>query len=373
MERIERTKLASIAARGAAAFAFCLPLAANAQTPAEKLIAEGHWKRARAIVETRLHEAPNDPLANYLLSQIRNAFGDHSTPLALAEKAEAADPHTAKYHRQHAEVLGVMAQHANVLQQLILARRFHKEINTAIQLDARDTQALGDLLEFYLLAPEIAGGDPEKAEETAKRIGQIDPAEGYLAEARIAEFQKKPAAIEAALKQAAAVQPPSYRARIALARFYLEPAHLSLEKAESPAKEALALDSTRIDAYNLLAEIYANRSDWNALDALLAQSTKEVPDDATPYFRAAERLLGAQREAARAERYLRTYLGQEPEGNEPRLSEAHWRLGHALELQGRNPAAITEWQEAVKLDPQSPAERDLKRVKNSATIPAAKF
>jgi hypothetical protein len=73
----------------------CLFCAASAcfaqQSAAEKLIEAGHWKRARAIVEPRIHEAPDDPLANFLLSQIRNAFGDRTTPLPLAEKAVALD------------------------------------------------------------------------------------------------------------------------------------------------------------------------------------------------------------------------------------------------------------------------------------------
>jgi hypothetical protein len=58
-----------------------------AQSPAEDLIEAGHWKRARALVEARMREAPEDPLAIYLMSQIRFAFGDANTPLKLAEKA----------------------------------------------------------------------------------------------------------------------------------------------------------------------------------------------------------------------------------------------------------------------------------------------
>src|ERR1019366_2250782 len=82
------------------------------QSPAERLIEAGHWKQARSIVETHLREAPGDALSNFLLSQIRGAFGDRSTPLALAGKAVALDGRTAKYHRQVAELLGVAAQHA---------------------------------------------------------------------------------------------------------------------------------------------------------------------------------------------------------------------------------------------------------------------
>jgi tetratricopeptide (TPR) repeat protein len=348
------------------ALAVWLPLGALAQpTRAEKLIVAGHWKQARALVEMRIREAPNDPLANYLLSQIRNAFGDHTTPQALAEKAVDLDGNTGKYHRQYAEVLGVMAQHANMLQQLFLARRFRKEIDAAIMLDPRDIQALRDLIEFYLLAPSVAGGDQRKAGEIADRIAQIDAAEGFLAKARIARFHKQPAATEAALRQSAAAQPASYRAPITLAQFFLSPEHLNLAVAETAAKQARLLDAGRVDAYTVLAEVYADRQDWTALDGILEQAEKEVPDDLAPQYRTAERLLEMHHDPGRAEGYLRSYLGQEVEGNEPRPAEAHWKLGQALHLQGRDSAAIQEWREALRLDPESPASHDLKSLRSS--------
>src|SRR5262245_9779050 len=152
------------------------------QTPAEKLIEAGHWKQARALVEARMRAVPEDALAHFLLSQIRNAFGDRSTPLPLAEKAVALDGRTAKYHRQLAEVIGVTEQHSNAVQQFLLARRFRKEIEIALALDPRDVQALRDLVEFYLLAPGIAGGDRKKAAATAERMSSIHAAEGLLAQ-----------------------------------------------------------------------------------------------------------------------------------------------------------------------------------------------
>jgi len=148
------------------------------QSPAERLIEAGHWKRARTIVEARLREAPADALSNFLLSQIRGAFGDRSTPLALAEKAVALDGRTAKYHRQLAEVLGVTAQHAGAFQQLLLAHRFRREIDAqqtlggpvvrnqpsasearwklgmALQAQGRDAEALAEFRESVRLDPE---------------------------------------------------------------------------------------------------------------------------------------------------------------------------------------------------------------------------
>jgi tetratricopeptide (TPR) repeat protein len=275
---------------------------------AETLIEAGHWKRARALVEQRLHDAPDDPNATFLWSQIRNAFGDRSSPLPLAEKAVRLAPGVARYHRQLAEVLGVTAQHANVFQQALLARRFRKEIDTALQLDARDVQALRDLLEFYLLAPGIIGGDAAKAETVARRVAEIDACEGLLASARIAEYRKDPPEQLRLLRRAAEMRPASYKALMAAA-------HRDEASAEALARAAIAIDSGRAEAYCVLARILAHRADWNALDALLAAAAEAVPDDAAPYYRAAATIAADGRDPVRAERYLHVYRSQEPEGN----------------------------------------------------------
>jgi hypothetical protein len=189
-----------------------------------------------------------------------------------------------------AEVVGVTAQNAGAIHQLFLARRFRKEIDLAISLDPRDVQAQRDLLEFYLLAPGIAGGDQRQAAATAQKIAEVDAAEGFLARARIAEVRKDVKEREAMMRKAVDAQPPSYRARILPAQFYV--AHANKTAAQEHAQAALKLDAGRVDAYAILAAIEAGRGDWTALEATLAA-------------------------AARAERYVQVYLAQEPEGNEP--------------------------------------------------------
>jgi tetratricopeptide (TPR) repeat protein len=340
-------------------------LACAQESAPEKLIEAGHWKRARAIVEARIREAPNDPLANFLLSQVRNAFGDRESPLPLAEKAVTLDGLRAKYHRQVAEVTGVMAQHSGMVQQLLLARRFRKEIDLALALDPHDVQALRDLMEYYLLAPGIAGGDQHKAGAVAERIAAADPAEGLLARARLAAFHKQAGENEALLRRAADAQPPRYRARMAAAQFFVSREPADLKSAEQYAGEALQLDRTRVDAYAILAVVHASRSEWNQLEAILAESAKEVPDDPVPLYRAAEKLLALGQDLPRAERYLRTYLAQPAEGNEPTAAEARWKLGLVLQKEGRTSEAAEQWTESVRLDPESPAAAELKRAHNS--------
>jgi hypothetical protein len=298
-------------------------------TQAETLIAEGHWKQARDIVEPWHRAKPNDALANFLLSQTRAAFGDRKSPLSFAENAVRLDGNTAKFHRQLAEVAGVTAQYSGLLQQLLLAHRFKKEIEIALLLDPKDLQALRDLMEFYLLAPGVAGGDKSKARAPAERIAQLDAAEGYLALARLAEFNKETAKEEVLLRQAVAAQPRNYKARIALANYYFAAAHRRLDLAEQQAREAQQIDAGRVEAYNVLAAASAARGNWAVMEAVLASAEKAVPDDLTPYYRAAAAILEAHGDAPRAERLLRRYMVAEPEGNAPTLDDARRELARA--------------------------------------------
>jgi tetratricopeptide (TPR) repeat protein len=296
------------------------------QTDPEKLIEAGHWKKARTIVEAELARNPDDALANFLLSQIRNAFGDYTTPLPLAQKAVALNGRVAKYHRQVAEATGLEAQHANAFRLIILARQFHSEIDRAISLDPRDIQAHRDLLEYYLVAPGIAGGDVQKASAMAKQIGQLDPAEGLLAEARVASYRKRFNEEGELLRQAVALQPSSYLARLALAKFYVAPESSNAAMGVGAAQELLKLDAGRVDAYAILAQVYAEQGDWGALDSMLTEAARQCPDDLAPYYRSAETLRARRREPERVARYLRVYLENEPEGNEPTRADARRKL-----------------------------------------------
>lgn len=308
---------------------------AAAQTEAERLIEAGHWKRARAIVEANAGTKP-DALTEFLLSQIHNAFGDRDSPLPLAEKAVALDGGVAKYHRQVAEATGVMAQHSGIFQQLLLARRFRHEIEIALSLDGHDLQALRDLMEFYLLAPGIAGGDKGKARETAERIMRVDGVQGLLAQARLAEAAGDPSRQQATLRKAVDSAPSHYRARIALAAFLL--AHGSWEGARQEAEAAVRIDDSRVDAHSLLAAALARLGRTADLEGELGEAERLVPDDLSPDFRAAEALAESNRNLDAAQRYLRRYLSCEPEGNAPTLEQARTKLQQIL----AKPRAISE-------------------------------
>jgi tetratricopeptide (TPR) repeat protein len=248
-----------------------------------------------------------------------------------------------------AMIEGEKAQKASVIHQLGLARRFKKEAETTLALDPNHVRALHTMIDFYMQAPGVVGGDKAKAHAIADQLMKIDPAEGYRAQIALARYDKQEDRIEELLRKAVEARPANYDAQIALGEWCA--GQKKFGEAERHAREAVRIRPDRAVPYGLLAVALVHQDKWTDLDAALVQSEK------------ADNCLSRNVELPRAERYFRKYLLQEPEPRQPSLATAHWRLGLVLEQQGKKAEATDELQQAAKLDANSPAKADLKRAK----------
>jgi tetratricopeptide (TPR) repeat protein len=340
-------------------------VAAASEPAAQALIDGGHWKWLRAMAAPRVAANPNDAEAAYLLGYAKAFLGDLDGGLALAEKALALNGQNADYHFLVGRICGQKAENAGIFKGLGLARRFKKEAEIAISLNPNHIEALTDLMEFYFEAPGIAGGDKKKAYALADQIGKINAARGFLAQATLAgkEKEKDPAKFESLFRKAVEADPRYYGAHMALANILATDTCKKYDESEKLAREAIKIDPGRPSAYAMLVTLFVLKDRWQDLDAVLAESEKNLPDNLYPYFQAGRMLLNLGKDLPRAERYFRKYLSQEAEGNYPHHANTHWRLGQVLEKQGRKPEAISEMQTALKLEPEfEPARKDLKRL-----------
>jgi len=350
--------------RGIALLALVLTAAAlaSAATP-DQLVDYGRFKQARAVLEEQLRTHPNDAHIYWLLARVHRAFGDIQGGAALAQKAVQLDPKNADYHLTYAELEGRIAQQSSMMKQLMLVRTIRKELDTAAQLDPKNVDAQWGLLQFYWMAPSIAGGDKSKARALAGEIAKLDQVQGYSAQAQFAADDKNFAQAEQFYRKATEVDPKSYDARMNLAQFYMSPDMKKYDQAEEQFRAALKIDNGKIDPYTGLAIICAQRGQWQKLDDLLTQSEQAIGDNLVPYFQAARVLIEANSDLPRAERYLRKYTSQEPEGNAVSIGIAHWRLGQVLDRLGHRPEAIAEMNRAVQLSPGfDQAKKDLKKM-----------
>jgi tetratricopeptide (TPR) repeat protein len=329
----------------------------------EALIQAGHWKRARAILEPQVKAQPQDPRSSYLLAQVKMSFKDFDGALPLAQRAVDLDGKNSDYHLKLGQVFGEMADRASIFSAGSLAVKFRKEVEIAIELDSKNLDALDSMMQFKYQAPKLMGGDKDEARTLAEKITLLNPCEGYLAHATLAKLQKNPEQVEGYLLKAVEADPKNYDAVTALARFYSYPPHANYDVAMKQAQHALQLDPTQIGAHWILARVFALQERWSDLESALATSEKNVPDDLRPFYEVAQASLEIGKEIPRAERYVKKYLSQEPEGEEPDNAEAHRLLGLLYEKEGRNPEARAEIQTALQLRPNfKAAKEDLKRM-----------
>lgn len=344
--------------------------ASSQQSPADKLIAGGHYNRAKPLVRAALEKHPQDINALVALSTIQWAFGQLDASTSTAEKAVLAGDGSAVAHAQLVNTLGAKLANSKVgsIEKMSLARRFRKEADRTLQLDPNNLYAHEALVRFYWYAPAIAGGGKAKARQLVDRLVQLDATRGYALKAELdateTDKSKSVAAVQSDWKRAMAANPDSYAAHVGLGGCLLTSD--TLRGAEDEAKKALTLDPSRIASYRLLAAVYVTTARWDNLDAELKRARAAVPDDLGAEFVAAqtilERNVGSQ--LTRAEEYLRNYLNQPSEGLEPTMATAHWRLGIVLEKEGRKSAALKELEIAIHLDSSlDGAKRDINRLR----------
>src|SRR5436305_6999070 len=339
----------------------CAAPAFTQSSKLDELLDAGHYKQVRRTLDSSKNQ---DAETLYLLSKIKGAFHEHDEALRLAEAAVKANPNKAAYHLQLADVLSQDIDKVSLFKKMSLGSRIHSEIETAYKLEPKNTDCMWGMMRYYEQAPGIAGGSKEKAHQMAEEIGRINASTGYMAQAELARTEKQTEKLEELYLNAVKADPKNISALVSLAGFYGSDAQKKYDLAERYAKQALDLDPSRTAPYSVSAQIAAVRQSWDKIDVWLSQSEQANHDDLNAFYQAGRTLLQLNQELGRAERYLRKYLTQEPEGLAPTLAAAHWRLALVLEKLGRKPEAVKELEESLRLQPDfENAKKDLKRLK----------
>ena len=134
-------------------------------------------------------DTPPDTIFWLGKSQLKNREWDKA--VEAMEKAVQMEPSNAMYHLWLGRAYGARAENRFVLRAYSDAKRVLKEFQKARELDAGDIGIRFDLLEFYVQANGLVGGDEEKAWAEAEAIAMLDPAIGFTARATIYERKEK--------------------------------------------------------------------------------------------------------------------------------------------------------------------------------------
>jgi tetratricopeptide (TPR) repeat protein len=274
-----------------------------------------------AGAKTALSSEGGGASTSYYLGRIAVIEDRPDDAVALFERAIKADGRNADYHLWLGIALGLQAREAGRFRQAMLASRAKGEFERAVALDSRNVGAREGLVQFYSIAPGIAGGSMRRAREHAMEISRVSPMRGHIANGMIHEREKAFAAAEREYLAASALAPDSAAPTMALGALYQRVEQW--DKAFAAYERALAL------------------SDIGVPEALSAQYQ----------FGRTGAISGLRLEDS--ERSLKRWMERAPAGTSGRrVARTRARLGMVYAHQRRNDLAKAEFEAALQLNPK---------------------
>jgi len=259
----------------------------------------------------------------------RAAFdrGDFDQAIVQFEKAVAAAVDHSDVHYYLGLAYARAGQKAGLFGGMSKIRKAKEEWLRAVELNPDAVDPRLRLIDFYVAAPSIAGGDEAKATELAEEMKKRDALNGHRGYARIYTLQKK------------------------------------LDLATKEMVEAVREQPKSAKAHYFLGNALLNQKDWKAslheYDMALSLDAAYMP----AYFRIGQIAAQSESDYPRGEEAIRKYLTYKPAIEEPAISSAWYWLGMIQEKAGRKAEARQSYINGQKLAPDSNEIIDaLKRV-----------
>jgi len=296
-----------------------VPLAA-ADSSAEQLLAAGRVDDAMLLLQNKIDHTPSDGESYNLLCRAHLALNSWDAGITACQKAVSLEPDNSFYHLWLGRAYGGKADHVSFFSAAGLAKKVRAEFEAAVRLNPRNQEARADLADFYIEAPGVVGGGKDKAEVEAQELGALDPAQGNLVRARLADKSGNQVLAEQEYHKAVQVSGGRPGTWLNLAQFYRRRGRLA-------------------DMQDAIQHAVAAPASQHVL----------VP--------AAEALIRTKRDLPMAADLLRRYLASETVEDAPAF-KAHYILGALLQAQGNKKAAAREYRAALSLAKNFTAARN---------------
>lgn len=255
-----------------------------------------------------------------LISSRKKEYDKAETYLKQAINLNANKP---EYHLALGALYGQMAVEANPLKQGLLAPKIKSAFENAARLDPKNLESRWMLINFYIRAPKIMGGDIEKGKIIANEIMKINQAEGNRAWGTIWRTENKNDLAEKNYKASITLAPDSIKYYFALARFY--EAIPDIEK---------------------------------ALDTFL-KTAKKFPENRMPYLQIGRIIADLGKNLDEGEKALNKFISLTTNSNDKNLANAHYYLGLIEKKRGKTFNAKKQFELALKCNPEHKLTLDI--------------
>jgi len=236
-----------------------------------------------------------DPQAAARFEEGKKAYGqeDYKRAAKAFEQAVELAPNVPRYHVWLGRAYGRQAENTSkwrFLAALSLARKTLEHFERAVELDDTNKQALLSVLDFYREAPGMVGGGIEKAEDVARRIEKLYPADGARAWASIHEKRDEFDRAEAKLREAVKIEPGEVDHLLSLASFLSRRGRY--EESDKLYRQARQMEPESPDVWFSRGKslVRAGRGRDEARELLSRYSEADLPPDAAPRSEAKELL-----------------------------------------------------------------------------------
>jgi len=295
----------------------------------KRLFKEEKYEEAKEVLLKVVEREPENPEVNFLLCKVYLVLGDHDNSIKHGEKAVKLNDSQSEYHLWLGRAYVIQAQKGSKIKALFRAKKGKDEWEKAVELDSTNLEARFALMEYYIGAPGIAGGDKKKAKKQAEILEKMDSFYGAYAWALFWQAEK------------------------------------DSDKVETYLRKAVELDTTsNHSATYELGSFLQKRERYQEAAQVYEKLYNQHPNQTAALYQIGRTYLFAKDSLDKAERCFKQYLQIEPKKGDPNWAAAHWRLGMVYDLQGKTDLAVAEMEEAVRLDPKSKEyQKTLKEVK----------
>ena len=295
----------------------------------KRLFDEAKWEEAKEVLLKVVKQEPENHEVNFLLCKVYLILDDHDKSIKYGKKAVKLNDSKSEYHLWLGRAHGMQAEKGSKLKAIFRAKRAKKEFEKAVKLDSTNVEARFALMQYYLMAPGIAGGDKKKAKKQAEIMQGLDSCYGAWAWALVWQKEK------------------------------------DFDKAETLFRKAVELDtSSDYRATYWLGIFLQEREKYTQAVEVFEEMYNLHPDEAGFLYQIGRAYVLAEDSLDKAESCFKQYLQIEPKRGHPDWAAAHWRLGMVYDLQGKTDLAIAELKEALKLDPKNKDyKKTLKKLK----------
>ena len=242
------------------------------------LFKQQRFAEAKAMLWQAVGANPRDAEAQAYLGRTLNNFdGDPDQAIQHLEEAVRLDPTRVRFHTWLGAAYGSKAGNVSIFRAMGWASKCRECFEKAVALDPRDVEARSALIQYYLMAPAIAGGSLDKAKEQAKAVAAVDAYLGLLLQGSLAEQEKDLGLAETFYRKALTLAPAKLGAYNSLGYVLLKTKRT--QEAVDTFRKAIQVNAADPNAHDSLAEGLLAQGN---LDGSLEEYRRALEVD--PYF-----------------------------------------------------------------------------------------